>query len=545
MKGLATHQGFETVKFPGRLTQSFDESQAELTEQQSTLEPLQTSENLNIDTVVVKLQHDVARLNQQSQRLAQKLARYGSVIEGQAELICRFQADGTLTLVNMACCRFFGRPKKRLLGQNLFRLLYSDPQEQLAPPLLIHDRSEQQVVSFSGDTRWLQWHTTAIYDVQGHLREYQSTGRDISDRKRTEDLLLQQLARERLVFKITQQLYQSLDLDQILRTVVNGVREFLQVDRVMVHCLAPDGQVTVMAESVQSAELSILGQVFRDPVCSLEQDGFQSSRVSAIADVFEGDSLPAYRQCLVDFSIRANLVVPILRGPHQVWGLLQAHSCTTPRQWQTSEIELLQQLTTQVAIAMQQTELYQKLQSANQELQTLASSDGLTQVANRRRFDEYLAAEWKRTARERQSLSLILCDVDFFKRYNDHYGHQAGDQCLQELAQALSNAARRPADLVARYGGEEFAIILPGTSEIGAIHVANSIQTRIADLQIAHEFSDVLPFVTLSLGIATITPQNDLEPTLLVKAADQALYQAKAKGRNQYYLETLASKGSS
>jgi len=173
------------------------------------------------------------------------------------------------------------------------------------------------------------------------------------------------------------------------------------------------------------------------------------------------------------------------------------------------------------------------LKQANQELQQLATLDSLTQVANRRRFDEYLAYEWRRLAREQQPIALILADVDFFKRYNDYYGHQAGDRCLQKVAQTLANIIRRPADIVARYGGEEFAIVLPLTDLNGAIAVAQSIQHKFQQIQIPHAGSEVQPYITLSLGIACQIPQPNNNAEILICEADAALYQAKRQGRNQ------------
>jgi diguanylate cyclase (GGDEF)-like protein len=171
------------------------------------------------------------------------------------------------------------------------------------------------------------------------------------------------------------------------------------------------------------------------------------------------------------------------------------------------------------------------LRRANQELQRLAVLDGLTQIANRRRFDQYLAAQWEQAPP--QLVSLLLCDVDFFKRFNDGYGHPAGDRCLQLVAQAISRAVGRAQDLVARYGGEEFAVILPDTDPEGAMQVALSVQREIAALKLAHVHSEVKPYVTLSIGVATIAPGLGALPSSLVDAADAALYQAKQEGRNR------------
>lgn len=173
------------------------------------------------------------------------------------------------------------------------------------------------------------------------------------------------------------------------------------------------------------------------------------------------------------------------------------------------------------------------LQDANCELKRQANIDSLTQVANRRRFDEYIIQEWARCARERQFVSLILCDVDYFKAYNDEYGHQAGDDCLYKVAQGMNNIVRRPADLVFRYGGEEFAIILPFTSGEGAIQVAEAIRQEIKQLKIPHHLSQVNQYVTLSIGISSIIPHHHSAPEMLVAAADRALYEAKAQGRDR------------
>jgi diguanylate cyclase (GGDEF)-like protein/PAS domain S-box-containing protein len=173
------------------------------------------------------------------------------------------------------------------------------------------------------------------------------------------------------------------------------------------------------------------------------------------------------------------------------------------------------------------------LQQAMWELDRLATLDGLTQVANRRRFDSYLMQEWQRLARTLQPLSLILCDVDYFKRYNDHYGHQAGDLCLQMIAQAMDKVAKRPADLVARYGGEEFAILLSQTDRAGAEQVAEALRWAVQALAIPHDTSQVSQFVTMSIGIATMLPLQHQLPEELIKRADQALYLAKEQGRDR------------
>jgi len=175
------------------------------------------------------------------------------------------------------------------------------------------------------------------------------------------------------------------------------------------------------------------------------------------------------------------------------------------------------------------------LRKANLELEKLVNVDGLTQVANRRCFDERLMLEWERLSREQQPLSLLLFDIDYFKLYNDYYGHQMGDDCLTNIAQTVRKTLCRPADLVARYGGEEFAVILPNTDIHGASTVAEQIRLAIINLAIAHQKSGIteLGIVTISLGVARLFPNPMQEPALLIKQADIALYRAKQQGRNR------------
>ncbi|MEH1903279.1 MAG: EAL domain-containing protein [Nostoc sp.] len=337
---------------------------------------------------------------------------------------------------------------------------------------------------------------------------------------------------ERIVTAVTQRIRQSLELDEILQTTVDEVRQLFEVDRVVIYQFKPDWSGLVAVESLAEGCISILGFHVMDTCFkSTRAAYYQQGNTKTIEDTKTAGLSPCHLNLLRSLQIRANLVVPILQQ-ERLWGLLIAHQCHNPRQWQQSEINLFNQLAGQAAIAIQQSELYHQLQQANQELQRLASSDGLTQVANRRCFDDTLNAEWQRLAREQGSLSLILCDVDYFKLYNDTHGHLAGDDALRQVAKAISQTVKHPADLVARYGGEEFAVILPNTGIEQAIAVATDIQTNLNALQIPHPHSHVSEFITLSLGVATITPDSQLFPAILIAAADQGLYQAKAQGRN-------------
>jgi diguanylate cyclase (GGDEF)-like protein len=226
--------------------------------------------------------------------------------------------------------------------------------------------------------------------------------------------------------------------------------------------------------------------------------------------------------------------------------------------------EILARIENQVAIAKLRSKLDQQsnqLQQTMQELQKLEDSmhlvydelrqfsflDSLTRVANRRRFEEYLDTEWRRCLRDRTAwgenyqtaLSLILCDLDYFKGYNDLYGIAAGDECLKKIARVLEDAIKRPADLVARYGGEAFAILLPNTNQEGALTVAHLIRSEVQALQLPHPHSSISPFVTLSYGVVTAIPSSTLSSETFGRAAQTALQKAKVAGRNQIISEQL------
>lgn len=186
-------------------------------------------------------------------------------------------------------------------------------------------------------------------------------------------------------------------------------------------------------------------------------------------------------------------------------------------------------------------ELYQKLEIANQELECQASLDALTQVANRRRFDQYLAQQMFQMGQQQNPISVIIADIDCFKGYNDTYGHQAGDKCIKKVAFAMKQAVNlitgtNCENLVARYGGEEFAVILPATNAADAVFIAEKIRSQVKALKIIHTASPVSNYVTLSLGVASIIPQVDISVELLIDAADRALYQAKTQGRDRVIL---------
>jgi len=174
-----------------------------------------------------------------------------------------------------------------------------------------------------------------------------------------------------------------------------------------------------------------------------------------------------------------------------------------------------------------------KLKVQNEYLEAMAMIDGLTLIANRRSFDEKLDVEWRQCRRSQAPLSVVLIDIDYFKLFNDCYGHQAGDRCLQTVAMSIKSCLKRPHDLVARYGGEEFVCILPECDLIGATRIAETMCQAILELAIPHSMSRTAPFVTISAGVASNMPDENAASSELITEADKRMYKAKMQGRNR------------
>jgi diguanylate cyclase (GGDEF)-like protein len=201
--------------------------------------------------------------------------------------------------------------------------------------------------------------------------------------------------------------------------------------------------------------------------------------------------------------------------------------------WYVSKCgSLFTSLVVLITLLHEVTRLYSHAEQANSLLTGLAHQDGLTGLCNRRRFDELLEQEWRRSRRDTKPISLLMIDVDYFKDYNDFYGHPEGDNCLRQVATLLSMVTRRPSDMAARYGGEEFVLLLPATHADGAAEMAALVQAKLQALCIDHVASS-LHRVTVSIGAATMIAMPDATPTMLVEEADRALYRAKRRGRNR------------
>lgn len=365
--------------------------------------------------------------------------------------------------------------------------------------------------------------------------------------KYLQDLNQKQLQQERLIRHIVQATLESLELQTLLTTAAEGIRSYFQADRVLIYQCTEPGQRDqpiqpgrIVAESLVEGYDSLLGLSLED--CSWihsPEAGEVFSKQVKVYDDREVSTIvsPQHQAALSQWQVKAEMVSPIFQRLEQ-WGAIIIHRCQNTMPWSPEEIQVVQSLVEQLEVAIQQASLYQQLKLLNQELRYLAKVDGLTGLANRRSFDEYLLEVWQPLINAAEPLSLVLCDIDYFKAYNDCYGHPQGDVCLRQVAGAIAQATHRPTDLAARYGGEEFALILPYTPLDGAQQVVQRLQTQMEILAIPHRDSQLGAFLTLSLGLVTLVPTPDLDPSEVVLLADRALYQAKAGGRNQVQVVT-------
>ena len=362
---------------------------------------------------------------------------------------------------------------------------------------------------------------------------------------------LQDASQRKLLFEISDRIRQSLDLEVILDTATKEIRTLLDCDFVGLAALDQQN-VTIKAFASREAR-KINPQKFIDYNYCCPTEAEYKSYLRGHIEIIETENSQDNSESKPLADSLTRLLIPILIkdtnytsgffssaentmfSSNILYGWLIADRYSHDCSWQPSEISLLRELSTQLAIAIKQGLLHKQLSE-------LALLDSLTRVYNRRFFDRQLKREWRRLQRIPAPLSLIMCDVDCFKIYNDVYGHQQGDRCLQQIAEAISSALKRPGDILARYGGEEFVVILPSTPSFGAAKVAENIINAVKSLKIPHQNSLANSVVSVSLGVATTIPNEEDNPELLIEAADRALYQSKDRGRDCFtiYPESIS-----
>lgn len=370
------------------------------------------------------------------------------------------------------------------------------------------------------------------------LPENSGTAPDISE-------LEEALAFDKLISLISTELINVQDdkLDQHIEDALAAVGEFCHADRSYVFQF--NAAISEMSNSHEWVRSGISSH--KDTLQQIPQQALpyfyreiQQNLVFAVNNVAELPAEAAAEQQEFNAEdIQSVLCCAMLAGDKLI-GFVGCDMVSRQRNWTSNDLRRLKLVGEMLANTLQNVgyrrslqQIQQQLQQANAELQQQALQDGLTGIANRRNFDSKLQQELQRCARHNAALGLLLLDIDHFKAYNDHYGHQAGDQALQQVAKLLAGLLKRQGELAARYGGEEFAVILPGADAQACLLIAEKIQQQLAALAIRHQLSGVSKLLTLSIGYCSLVPDKHSSAEQLIQAADSALYKAKDAGRNR------------
>lgn len=458
---------------------------------------------------------------------------FQAIVDNSSTLVWMCDAEGKSTYFNQAWSRILGKQINSQLDRGWLRNIHPLDLEYCKLKFEQALRNKKgftisyRLLDLNLNHLWISNYAVPQFSVDGNFQGLVGYCFDVTAHKKTEQKLIQRAASDRLLAQITQKIHTSLNLAQILQTTVDEVKQFLLAEKIQINGIEGANQLTLLFESrlVGSALSCDISEPKQVPATLFQNNLALLSTGKSVTQDFSQPSSSTKTLC-------STLLIPIITE-EKLWGLICIENCSFSRTWNLEEIYLLERVAMVLSVAIKQSKLYHQLEKANQELQHLSVMDGLTQIPNRRKFDRYIAAEWMRLSRERSPLSLILCDIDYFKLYNDTYGHPAGDRCLREVAQAISKVVKRPSDLFARYGGEEFVLVLPQTPLEGAKYLAQQIRLQVKSLKIPHLRSSIDLYVTISLGVSCCIPNPDFDFEVLVAAADRGLYQAKERGRNQ------------
>ena len=437
---------------------------------------------------------DVTALRVAERKLAANERHYRSLVEDQIDLVALSSLDGVLLYVNDAYARHYEKRPQDLIGKRFYDFIPVEAHARVQADLRRACEVDGSVTSDNclilpdGQVRWMSWTNRALRDEHGRVTGMHAVGRDIEKFVEAERRLKESEARYRLLAEHSTDMVLELDLDLRRLYVSPACREMFGYE--------PE---------------DLLGEA--TGATSHPED---SGRVAeALASLLSG---------------RADRATAVARRRHRdgrwIWVETRYRAVKDPQTGATTGIVAT------VRDISQRKAVEDRLAEAYRRLEAMARQDGLTNLANRRTFDDALAGEYGRARRDNRNLSLIMIDVDGFKLFNDRYGHPAGDECLRRIGVTLAGAVCRPGDLAARYGGEEFAMLLPDTDEVGAAIIAERIRNDVMRMAIQHEGS-AFRIITVSAGVAAIGSHAlDGGAQALVQFADQALYRAKRAGRN-------------
>jgi len=436
--------------------------------------------------------HDITKRKEIERKLSQSQEQYRSVVENVKEVIFQTSSEGQWTFLNPAWEKTTGYTIDESMGHYFHDYVHEEDRERYIEQFqsLIQGKQEYFRIEARYLTRekgycWVEVYTRIALNSQGEIRGTLGTLNDITKRKEYEEELKASEELFRLLAEYSSDLITMHDVNSHFIYISPACKEILQYD--VAELVGKDASLFVHPDdqSIVAEKLQIL---------------FDTGYTVIPYRFRRKDGEYVWLECA------CKLLDEIHSGEQKLIAVSR----------NINERKLSEQ----------------KLQEANELLQRLSTIDGLTGVSNRRAFDERMELEWNRGRRNSSFLSLIMLDIDYFKAYNDTYGHQGGDSCLQQIASVIKETLGRSTDLLCRYGGEEFCVILPDTKEVGAKIVGEKIRYSIEKLQIPHAGSEILPWVTISVGTATIIPTVYTSYMDLVSKADKALYKAKNEGRN-------------
>jgi diguanylate cyclase (GGDEF)-like protein/PAS domain S-box-containing protein len=435
---------------------------------------------------------DIDRRVRAERRLAESEANYRLLAENSTDMILLVRLDGVRVYASPACRSLLGYEPSEMLEISTAEALHPDDAGPICARLARNEGAIEprtyRMRRKDGGYVWVEAISRSVAQSPGQPPQRLVVARDVDERVRAEQRLMESEARYRLLAEHSSDLIVQLDRDLVRRYVSPACRDMLGYE--------PDELVGI--ESIAMAhpdDAQRMARVFGSLLSGREDRQMAVSRIRH-------------------------------RNGSWVWVEAQLQALKDPHTGQpTGIVGALRDISAR-------REVEERLAEATRRLEALAGEDGLTGLANRRSFDEALARDHARARREKTPFALIMIDVDFFKPFNDRYGHPAGDDCLRRISAAIRNTIRRPGDRAARYGGEEFAVLLANADEAGAAVVAERIRHAVLRLEIPHEASPNRN-VTVSLGLASVEAQAAGEgPERLLREADAALYRAKRSGRN-------------
>ena len=371
--------------------------------------------------------------------------RFRVVANSAPIMIWMSDAQGKAIFINKYWLDFTGKNLEQAMLEDW---LLSVHQDDLARCQIVHrdalqDRKpfslEYRLINHQAEYCWIFIRGIPRFNDQGQFVGFVYSGIDISQRKKAETMLTQQAERNYFLAEVSQRIHESLDLEEIITIATNKIHDFFKVETVFIARLESSEKFSLLSQQNSTSTNSrTIPPILTDKFLH-EQDRFKllqagntlTFNFSQVRQCNVTDAKNIESVSLSKSELPCTVVLMPIIVEKKLWGVFVVEECSKARTWQKDEIQLLEQIIWQLAIAIKQAELYQAIEQANRQLKELTIIDSLTGIANRRKFDEYIEAEWKRLAREKGTLSLVLCDIDYFKLYNDTYGHQRGDLCLQ------------------------------------------------------------------------------------------------------------------